>query len=374
MIIKSSQRGYRQKLADHLTKTTENEKVDFTDSRFVSAGGKNPVHQALSVMELMSAPSSRCKNPFYHISVNPDDNLNQEQWLKVWEIYEKEYGLEDQAFVEVMHTKKGRSHRHRVYNRVTDEGKTLKISFNHPRNEKIARILEYEFHHPLTVGRHNRAVMNHLKAEGLTHIVQWMEEQGAYHRSRPVAQTRPDEDQQQKRTKLDIEQVKADLRWAYQRTENGFEFLKAIATKGYMLARGNRRDYVIVDKTGNIHSPRRRLGVKAKELREKWADLTPEKLFSVEEVKSEQKRSLSCALNQSIRYFKGTKTMQDEFLSYVALAQSISPDDEPRSRSVSFQEDEEEGSGEGLKEDSMPSEVCQDENQMLHWQEWEKEK
>lgn len=260
MIIKSSQRGYGQKLAQHLTNESENERVYLGDARFVSLNGKRPVHEALGTMELMAKQAPFCKNPFYHISISPDSNLDPKQWQKIWQIYEQEYQLQEQAFVEVTHTKKGRTHKHRVYDRITPEGKTLKLSFTHLRNEKIARILEYEFNHPLTVGKHNQAVINQLKKEELTEIATWMEEQGVHTRSRPIAKTNPDEEQQQKRTKIDVEQVKADLQLAYQRTENGWEFLQAIASQGYMLAKGDRRDYVVLDSTGNVHSPRRRLG------------------------------------------------------------------------------------------------------------------
>jgi len=318
MIIKSSQRGQGQKLAQHLVNESENERVEIGDSRLLFLKEEKAIHEALSLIELMAAQAPLCKNPFYHVSVNPDCHLSEEQWSQVWQIYEKEYNLEHQAFVEVVHTKKGRSHKHRVYSRVTDEGKVLKMSFNHPRNEKIARRLEYEFAHPLTMGKHNRSVINRLQDEGLSEIVRWMKEQEVDTRSRPVAQSNHDEEQQQKRTKIDIEKVKSDLQWAYQNTKNGWEFWQEIAGLGYMLARGNRRDYVVVDKTGNVHSPRRRLGVKAKELKEKWEDLEAEALLSVDEVKGEQREFFSsfkkCEVAESINFLQRKNAEGEEIL------------------------------------------------------------
>ena len=43
--------------------------------------------------------------------------------------------------------------------------------------------------------------------------------------------------------------------------------------RGYQLAKGDRRDWVVVDPAGGSHNPTRRLGIKAAELRAKTRDL-----------------------------------------------------------------------------------------------------
>jgi hypothetical protein len=284
VIIKSSQRGSPRQLAYHLMSEKENEKVVFSGQRGLLS---ETILDSLDDMELISYASPRCEKHLYHISMNPSEEMDDEQWELAWELYEEEFALGELPYIEVTHTKPdGRLHKHRVYSRIdVDTGTAVQLSFTRIRNEKVARVLEYYFQHPLTVGKHNRAVMNHLKQEGYEEVLQWLEEGNASHEDRPAAATSPSEHQQQKRTKMPVEEVKHDLKTAYEQTDNGHAFEVAIVAKGYLMARGDRRDIVIVDEVGGVHSPRRRLGVKAKELRAKWSDITLEHLPTVEQVK-----------------------------------------------------------------------------------------
>ena len=56
-----------------------------------------------------------------------------------------------------------------------------------------------------------------------------------------------------------------------------------------MLARGDRRDFVVIDRAGDDHSLARRLGVKVAEVRARMADLDPASLPSVNEAKAQQR-------------------------------------------------------------------------------------
>ena len=281
MIIKSSQRSSPQELANHLTKLSENENIIFSDSRAILA---EDVHGALDDMDDIARGSS-CNQHLYHVSINPDHEMDAKEWQQTWQLYETEFGLENQPFIEVTHVKEGRLHKHRVYERIQDDGKAIHLAFNRIRNEKISRVLEHEFGHELTLGKHNRAVIKKLRAEGKEEIADWLEQQHAHEQSRPVAEKNHADLQQEKRTKLTVEQVKTDLKSACEATDNGKAFEAAIAEKGYLLAKGDKRDFVIVDPVGGVHSPRRRLGVKAKELRQKWQDLNPAQMPTVEQVK-----------------------------------------------------------------------------------------
>ena len=287
MIIKSSQRSGAAQLATHLTNGNDNEKVIFSDSRYLIA---DDVHGALDDMEDI-ARMSRCEKHLYHISINPSHPLDKKGWHKSWQLYEQEFGLQDNAFIEVTHHKNNRTHKHRVYERVTqkDDGtvKATQLSHTYPRNEKVARLIEYELskkdRRKPTIGKHNKSVMTRLKAEGREDVVQWLENAKVLEQPRPSSMVNDADRQQEKRTGLSTKQVKADLTEAYENAKNGQVFETLINKKGYFLARGDRRDFVIVDKTGNVHSPRRRLGVKARELKEKWRDLTPHHLPTVEQ-------------------------------------------------------------------------------------------
>ena len=284
MIIKSSSRSKASELASHLTNSEENEIIDFSDTRGLLAKG---VHDALEDMELLSKLSPYCQKHLYHVSINPEEMLRAEDWKTVWKKYEAEFGLTENAFIEVTHIKQGREHKHRVYERVRfEDGQAVSLPHTYQRNEKIARILEYELGQPLTLGKHNRSVMKRLQAEGRDDVVEWM--QGAEKQSRPVAIANSTDQQQAKRTGITVAQVRNDLKQAYENSQTGAVFSSVIAERGYLLVRGDRRDFVIVDRAGGVHSPRRRLGVKAKELRDRWQDIDYERLPSVKEVQPQR--------------------------------------------------------------------------------------
>ena len=89
--------------------------------------------------------------------------------------------------------------------------------------------------------------------------------------------------------------------------DNGTAFRRALeATGDYVLARGDRRDFVIIDRAGDEHSLGRRLGMKAKELRAYMADLDPASLPGVEQAKEIQRdRQAERAMQEARAAAKG---------------------------------------------------------------------
>ncbi|MEM9805744.1 MAG: hypothetical protein AAF959_10730 [Cyanobacteria bacterium P01_D01_bin.56] len=300
MIIKSSQRAGHQELAAHLMKCRD---IDGTPQTVTISGSRDlvngdDVHQALGDMAILAMASTRCQKDLYHISLNPNQAMTEEEWEMVWQLYEQEFGLGHLSYVEVTHAKGDNRppHRHRVYERVDiDSCKAVQLSHTRIRNELVARKIEFALGHALTTGKHNRTVIKRLKQDGQQEIIAWMQQGHAHDCERPVANQNHRDVQMQKRTTLSTEQVKADLQACYVHTDNGQSFRAAINAKGYQLARGDRRDFVIVDAMGGIHSPRRRLNVKAKELREQWADLKQEQLAHVDDVIWQLKTQLAAS-------------------------------------------------------------------------------
>ncbi len=287
MIIKSSQRAGHRALAAHLVKTRDDDgEVQIaTITNYRNLMSARTVDLALRDMEIMASISPLTKKDLYHVSMNPSQDLSEDQWETAWEIYETEYGLDEHPFVEVTHDKKGRLHKHRVYERVdTETERAIKLSFTKVRNEKVARTLEFEFGHQLTIGKHNRSVMRTLTEEGRSDITDWMEQGRAHEVVRPVAEDLFIQAGQERRTKIKKADVKDALLDAWSRTDNGRSFEAAIAEKGLLIAKGDKRDFVIVDCAGGTHSPRRMLGVKAKDLRDRWSDLHPNHLPSVGQI------------------------------------------------------------------------------------------
>ena len=306
MIIKSSQRAGHRNLAIHLVKAQDidgtPQTVTFTGSRDLlideTLGTHQIVEEALQDMQILAMASQRCQKDLYHISISPDKEMSAADWATAWDMYEQEFGLSHLPYIEVMHAKDSANgerrepHVHRVYERVdTTTGLAVHLSHTRVRNEKVARLLEYALGHELTVGKHNRSVMQQLLAEGgAEDVVRWMQQGQADVCDRPVAAQTYQDVMMEKRTALPTEEAATVLQTCYESTSTGLEFVAEIQKQGFEIAQGNR-GFVIVDGSGGIHSPRRRLGVKAQELRERWSDIPKEQLEPVDSVVQRRKRA-----------------------------------------------------------------------------------
>jgi len=332
MIVKLTQRAGAKALADHLTNAQDNERVEIGSAAGIARPGD--VHAALGEMEAISR-GFRCRNHMAHVMLNPEKPLSPEQWLKAWEMVEKEYGLNGHRHIEVCHEKEGRFHVHRVYDRLDDHGKAVQLSFSHMRNEKLGRLMEYEFGHDLTTGKHNRAVIGQLRKEGRGEVADWMEHGKAHETARPVAEVQHGEHQQEKRTGIAARRVKADLADAWQRSDTGQGFEAALADKGYLLARGDRRAFVLVDELGEVHSAKLK-GVKSADIQKRCEGLP---LPSVEEARSFQEERQKLAAERA----EPERPAMEELESYQEPTRER---DEP--------DDEESGSEEGEAGGAIP--------------------
>jgi hypothetical protein len=285
MILKSSQRASASRLADHLTNAHDNERVAVLASRDLVRG--DDVHRALAEMDAISKGTA-CTQHLHHAMMNPAQELSEDQWARAWQAYEQEFELEGQPFIEVEHHKEGRTHRHRVYDRITEQLKAVEFSWSRVRNEKIARVLEHEFGHDMTVGKHNKAVMARLREDGLEQVADWMEKGKAHELARPVAEKDHTDHQIEKRTGLAKAEAEQAIRQAWGQSDSGQSLKTALEQDGLLLARGNRRDFVVVDMAGATHSLGRRVGEKAKAVKQRMADLDPASLPDVGQAREMQ--------------------------------------------------------------------------------------
>ena len=84
---------------------------------------------------------------------------------------------------------------------------------------------------------------------------------------------------------------KAAMTELWQQTKSGKEFQAALETKWWVLARGDQREFVAIDSAGGVHSVARRLdGVKAADIRQRFADLDPKSLPTVAEARKLQEQ------------------------------------------------------------------------------------
>ena len=268
MIIKGTSCAGAKRLAAHLTRTDTNERAEVKDIRGVVA---DDLLGALREMESV-AEGARTTKPFYHGSINTPENerLTDEQRMQAIDKLEAALGLTGQARVVVIHEKEGREHCHIVWSRIDlDRMTAISDSHNYRKHEEVARALEKEFGLERVQGVH-------------------VERDG---KPRPARTPSHREMLQAERTGLDTQQAKELLTGIWNSTKSGKGFQAALEKNGWILARGDRRDFVAIDPGGGVHSVARRIeGAKAADVRERFADIDPRDLQSVAEAKQAQKK------------------------------------------------------------------------------------
>jgi hypothetical protein len=266
VVIKGSARGGPAKLAVHLERTDTNEKMRVVEMRGVAAVD---LDGALKEMDALGA-ALNTKRTLYHASINTraDETMTPGQWIASVDRLEERLGLTGQPRVIVEHKKEGREHIHIVWSRTDLEHmRAIRCDHNYRTHEEVARALEQEFGHARVQGAH-------------------AERDG---KPRPDRTPSHADMQQADRTGLTPKQAKEQITALWRRTDNGQAFSAALSDAGWTLARGDRRDFVVIDPYGAVHSLARRVdGVAAKDVRERLADIDAGKLPSVAQVRAVQ--------------------------------------------------------------------------------------
>jgi hypothetical protein len=256
MIVKGGSRARAAELAKHLSRRDTNEQVELIETRGTVAAD---LLGALSEMEAVSA-GTRCRRPLYHANIDPDARyaMTGEQWQAAVEALEARLGLAGHPRVVVRHVKNRREHVHVVWSRIDLERmQAVSDSWNYRAHEEVARELERRFGHEHVQGVH-------------------IGREGADRAARTPSSA---EMQQATRTGIQLDAVTRDLTAAWRSADNPAAFVRALEEKGYILARGDRRDFVAIDPAGGIHSLARRIeGAKTKDIRARLGRLDHTKL------------------------------------------------------------------------------------------------
>jgi hypothetical protein len=267
MVIKGKSVAGATRLAVHLERTDTNEQMHVLELRDVAA---DDLRGALKEMEAVASACPNCERPFYHASINTraDERLTPEQREQAIDRLGKELGLTGQPRVVVMHEKEGRQHFHIVWSRIDlDTLRTISDSHNYRKHEIVARELERAFGHERVQGAH-------IERDG---------------QPRPERTPTHKEHQQAERTGISPKEAREHITALWQRTDSGASFQAALEQSGWTLARGDRRDFVVIDPKGATHSLARRIeGVTVKDLRARMADVDMNRLPSVAEGKAIQ--------------------------------------------------------------------------------------
>lgn len=263
MIIKGKSRAGPQQLATHLGNAEKNERVTLVETRGTVA---QDLRGTLVEMDAY-ALGTRCEKSLYHAAISPEPphRLTDEQRTEAIDALEAKLGLDGHARVVVMHEKLGRQHIHVVWSRIDlARMRSVSDSHNYRKHEEVARDLERRFGHDRVQGAHH-------ERDGV---------------ERPDRTPSRAELQQQERTGITGRGVKEEVTAAFRASDGPEAFRAALDERGYKLARGDRRDYVIIDRKGGIHSLTRRIdGMKAAELREFMAAMNPESVPNIEQAR-----------------------------------------------------------------------------------------
>ncbi len=270
MVIKGTSCAGARRLATHLMRTDTNKRVEVRELFGVAA---EDLKGALLEMEAVAA-GTRATKPFYHASINTraDEPLSDEQRTHAIERLEEVLGLTGQSRVVVVHLKEGREHCHIVWSRIDLERmKAISDSHNYRKHEEVSRALEKEFGHARVQGAH-------------------VERDG---KERPDRTPSHDEMLATAHGAVSPKDAKVLMTELWRQTDSGQSFKSALEEKNWLLARGDRRDFVVIDPHGGTHSLARRIdGVRAKDVRERMSDIDAEQLPSVGEARTAQRNRI----------------------------------------------------------------------------------
>lgn len=226
MVVRGKIRGNGKQLANYLLKKGDNDNVILLNIR--GTCWQNDLHKSLVEMSLTSELTKTDKGLF-HVQICPaygeDAKMTSDDWLRAADIMEAETGFTGQKRAIVLHNKSGKFHAHVVWERFDHEkGVMIPNKFSRLAQDRARVIMEKELEHMRTPERNKQ---------------------------------RPE--------------MKEYLSEIWKQTEDAKSFMKAIAEKGYVVAAGTQRPYMVVDESGRSFNLVRQLeNVKTAEVRERF--------------------------------------------------------------------------------------------------------
>ena len=265
MIIKGNIRTNGSSLGSYLLSEGRFEKNKEKNER-IEVWEANGFEQGDRIQDILadfehSAAGTQCEKPLFHVQIRAgkDEQLTRDQFLESVNRLEEKLELTWHERVIVAHTLEGQEHLHVVWNRIDHEQeKAAELHYYKHKCTDLARELEKEFG------------LRELSAQ------------------KQQSKLSRDEEQQAIRHDEKPQEVKAAVRECWEQSDSGKAFVTALDDRGYLLAAGDRRDYVIVDELGGTYSPARLTGSKAAEVRKRLSDIDREALPSVAEAKEMQ--------------------------------------------------------------------------------------
>lgn len=268
MIAKGNLHGSGAFLASYLAKDDKsNEQAELFELRgFMATNIFDALREAHA-----DAEHTRAEKPLFHAQVRlpKDEQMTRDQWLEVADRIEKRLGFKDQPRAIVFHIKDGEEHMHIAWNRIdTEKERAIDPGLFKLKLKEVCRELEKE------MGL--QQIRNERDPEELT---------------KTAAR---DEFEESRRLKTDLKEIRETIRECMDRSDGGKAFAAALGEYGYILAQGDRRDFVVIDEQGGQHALSKRItGLTAGQTRDRLADIDKANLPGVARAQEMQRERMA---------------------------------------------------------------------------------
>ncbi|TIQ08751.1 MAG: relaxase [Mesorhizobium sp.] len=259
MIISGLQTGNTRWLAAHLQNTADNELIELAE---ISGTVAQDIDGALAEFDAFAA-GTMARESVYAAFINPPSPLSREQFMQALSVIERALGLTGQPRLVLFHVKQGRHHCHAVWSRI-DLARMKAIHLSHDR-QKLRRC-----------ARELAALFGFELPPGLA------QDRGA-ERFADRKRASKAEKAMAERSGLAVEERREAITSCYRKADSAQAFINALEEAGYVLARGDKRSFVVVDLAGDVHSLARQVdGAKTRDIRSKLQGLDLARLPTVE--------------------------------------------------------------------------------------------
>ncbi|MDE1152349.1 MAG: relaxase/mobilization nuclease domain-containing protein [Micavibrio sp.] len=270
MILFASQRGRSAELAAHLLNGEQNDHVTVHEiSGFVSDDLAGALQEAYAISR-----GTRCKQFLFSVSLNPPEyaDVPIEAFEAAIEEIEKKLALVGQPRIIVFHEKNGRRHCHCVWSRIDADTLTA-----------------------IRMSHFKRKLMDVSKGLFLKHGWPMPEGMKKGKQRSPLQLTRQ-EYRQAVRLTEDPRAMKTLFKSLWEQSDSKESFGRALEEQGMLLAKGDRRGYVVLDVKGGIYSLSRWVDIGTRELKARLGP--PEELPSLEKARDYLAQRMTENLNR----------------------------------------------------------------------------
>lgn len=314
MILRANIRSNGPQLAEYLVTLKDNSNIEILEVDGYEDADAVYLYETLMGMQLNSE-LTKSNKAFFNVQINPayseDSKMTREDWYKAADILAAEIGFENQRRVIVLHTKKGRTHAHVVWER-----------YNHDTGRMIDN-------------KHSRLKVDRARPKI---------EEALSHRLTPY----------RNRQQTDLKEAVTGI---WNKTQTGAEFLQETRKAGYIVASGTgNRPYMIVDENGRAFDLVRQIGgVRTKDVR---ARLRHETLMTDKQAIELIREKADSSARQERRQTLDKATARQSAAAFADNRNdTVSPDEEPDYREKltnelgSFEKEADTITGQSVRED-----------------------